>query len=338
LPITYEQAGQRELSSQRPRYLTVFDNPLYSCLVELHDLVNFETAKFWRAKGVRAVYLPVTTSSISSPMGLGSDSLPVKVDLFGVPTYLADSMQFMLEYGCRLSENGCYYVMPCFRGEDTDTTHLSQFFHSEAEIPGGLDDVIATADAYVRHLAEAVLRDLGEQIERVAGSTEHIARLLRTESARLTFDEAVVALDGDQDCFEVHDDWRTITRIGEQRLIEKFGPAVWLTHFDQLSVPFYQATDETGRRALNADLLIGPGEVIGCGERHTDSDAVCAALAAHNVPQEDYGWYVRMKHERPIRTAGFGMGVERFFMWVLRADDIRELQLLERANGVPATP
>ena len=338
MSIIDDRTDQRPLAGERPRYLKIFDDPLYSSLVELQDLVNFETAKFWRTKGVRGIYLPVTTSSISSPMGLGSDSLPVKIDLFGVPTYLADSMQFMLEYGCRLAENGCYYVMPCFRGEDTDPTHLSQFFHSEAEIPGGLDDVIAVADAYVRHLADAVLRDLGDRIECVAGDTEHIERLLRTESSRLTFEEAVAVLDGDPACFETHDDWRTITRLGEQRLIEKFGPSVWLTHFDQLSVPFYQATDETGRQALNADLLLGPGEVIGCGERHTDADAVRAALAAHDVPEQDYGWYVRMKQERPIHTAGFGMGVERFFMWVLRRNDIRELQLLERANGVPATP
>ena len=41
------------------------------------------------------------TGSISSPMGLGSDSLPVKINLNGVSTYLADSMQFLLDYGNR---------------------------------------------------------------------------------------------------------------------------------------------------------------------------------------------------------------------------------------------
>lgn len=55
------------------------------------------------------MHLPVTTGSISSPMGRGSDSLPVKVKLEGVETYLADSMQFLLEYGCRLTNKGVYY-------------------------------------------------------------------------------------------------------------------------------------------------------------------------------------------------------------------------------------
>lgn len=47
------------------------------------------------------MHLPITTGSISSPMGLGSDSIPVKIQLGGRDTYLADSMQFALEYGCR---------------------------------------------------------------------------------------------------------------------------------------------------------------------------------------------------------------------------------------------
>ena len=329
---------QRRETDPAQRYLAILNDPLYSCLVGLQDLVSYETALFWRARQVRTLHLPITTGSISSPMGLGSDSLPVKIDMFGVPTYLADSMQFMLEYGCRLTGDGCYYVMPSFRGEQADATHLSQFFHSEAEIPGGLDEVIAVADEYVRHLAAAVLEHLSAEVAESAGGTEHIEQFLASTSARMTFAEAVHALDGDPTCFETHEGWRTITRAGERRLIELYGPGVWLTHHDQLSVPFYQAVDATGEQALNADLLLGPGEVIGCGERHTLASDVRTALRAHAVPESDYQWYVDMKDHRPLHTSGFGMGVERFLMWVLRRSDIRDLQLVERYNGQITVP
>ncbi|MEU7043473.1 amino acid--tRNA ligase-related protein [Streptomyces varsoviensis] len=320
------------------RYLRVLDSGFYRTLVSLQDLISYETAAFWRARRVKCLHLPITTNSISSPMGLGSDSLPVKIELFGVSTYLADSMQFMLEYGCRLSPDGTYYVMPSFRGENPDRTHLSQFFHSEAEIPGGLDDVIALADGYARHLAEAVLDQLGPQIDAAVGGTEHIEAFLDRPTARLTFDEAVAELGADKSYFAFEDGWRTITRTGELELISRLGPGVWLTHFDHLSVPFYQAADASGGKALNADLLLGPGEVIGCGERHVTADQTRAALHRHGVPAEDYDWYVRMKAEFPMLTSGFGMGVERLLMWLLRQDDIRDLQLLERANGQLTTP
>jgi asparaginyl-tRNA synthetase len=320
------------------RYLSVLDTSFYRCVVDLQDLVSFETARFWRERNVRSIHLPVTTGSISSPMGLGSDSLPVQVELFGVPVYLADSMQFLLEYGCRLTPAGCYYVMPSFRGEQADATHLSQFFHSEAEIPGSLEDVIEAADAYVRHLARAVVTELAGSLREEAEGTEHIEAFLDTTTTRMTFDEAVDALDADPRYFEFHDGWRTITRSGEQQLMDRFGPGVWLSGFDDLAVPFYQACDAEGRTALNADLLLGPGEIIGCGQRHTDESQVRAALTRHRVAEEDYAWYVGMKEHRPLLTSGFGMGVERFLMWVLNHRDIRDLQLVERYNGTVTAP
>jgi aspartyl/asparaginyl-tRNA synthetase len=268
-------------------------------------------------------------------MGLGSDSSPVEVELHGVPTFLADSMQFSLEYVCRLSDAGAYYLMPSFRGEAPDTTHLCQFFHSEAEMPGGLDDVVGVVEQYLRHLAGHLLTHHERLIARMAGDLTHVENLLDRSSAfpRVTFDE-VAALIGDPD--SIHTDelggWRSLTRSGERRLMERVGEFVWVTHWDHLSVPFYQAYDDNSR-ALNADLLFGPGEVVGAGERHATGEDVRKALAAHDVAVDGYEWYVTMKDLTPMRTSGFGLGVERFFMGLLRNDDIRDFQLLPRENG-----
>ena len=89
-------------------YLNAIKSDWYRVLVDLEDLINVETYNFYQTKNMKSIHLPITTGTISSPMGRGSDSLPVKVNLEGVDTYLADSMQFMLEYGCRLTSNGCY--------------------------------------------------------------------------------------------------------------------------------------------------------------------------------------------------------------------------------------
>ncbi|MDG4765247.1 asparaginase [Solwaraspora sp. WMMD406] len=321
-----------------PRFIEILDDPWYRCLVRLQSLVTAETASFWQHNGVHALHLPITTSSVSSPMGLGSDSLPVRVDLFGVPTFLADSMQFMLEYGCRLTERGCYYLMPSFRGELADETHLNQFFHSEAEIPGGLDDTVRVADEYLRHLTASVLASLADEVSAVAGGVTHLEHLLATPTARLTFAEAADLLSGEPDAVVSTQHYRTLTRAGERHLIERLGPAVWVTHYDPLAVPFYQRCDPATGQACNADLLLGPGEVIGAGERHTSAADVRAALRRHAVAADDYTWYVEMKAHRPLRTSGFGMGVERYLMWVLKCPDIRRLQLVERYNGQHRVP
>lgn len=323
------------------RFLNIIDDPRTRLLIDLQDLVSRVTTNFWAQKGVRNLHLPITTNTISSPMGLGSDSLPVKIQMFGMDTYLADSMQFMLEYGCRLSSSGAWYLMPSFRGEASDQTHLNQFFHSEAEIPGRLNDVMAVAEEYVRALSTAALDEYRTDLAKTVGHVDHIESMVTAESfPRLTLDEALNFL-GEDPRSSVHHEggWRTLTRFGERRLISEINPFVWVTHFDRRSVPFYQAhSAEDGTTSLSADLLFGVGETVGCGERHTTGAEVRSALSQHGVPGSDYAWYIAMKDSYPMLTSGFGLGVERWLMWVLDHDDIRDMQLVQRVNGVSLTP
>ncbi|ONI91328.1 asparaginase [Saccharothrix sp. ALI-22-I] len=319
----------------------VLQDPWYRHVFELTDLFHTATVDFWRRRGGRAAYLPLTTGSVSSPMGRGSDSSPVRVVLEGVPTYLADSMQFLLELSCRLTDGPSYYVMPSFRGEAADETHLCQFFHSEAELVGGLDTCITVVDDYLRHLAATYLEQAADLVTALAGGTGHLREPLRDGAfRRITFDEAVDLLD-DHPRFVRHqaDDCRSLTRAGERRLMELLGQFTWVTHMDHLSVPFYQAFASGDRaKAANGDLLMGIGETVGCGERHDRAELVREALALHEVRESDYEWYVKMREAAPLRTSGFGMGVERFLLWLLNHDDIRDLALLLRFNGEQINP
>ncbi len=322
-------------------FLRILDDPKTALLVGMQDLVTRRTSEFWAAYGARNMHLPITTNAVSSPAGLGSDSLPVRIDLFGQPTYLADSMQFMLEYGCRLSERGAWYLMPSFRGEQADHRHLNQFFHSEAEITGGLSDVMEVAEAYVRHLTAAALDEHGASLLRLTGGVDRLEAMLKAKRfPRITLDEAADALGDDPVSIQRHPlGFRALTPHGERRLMDKVSPFLWVTHFDHLSVPFYQAYgDPDLRTALNADLLFGIGETVGCGERHVDGEATRRALKHHGVLENDYDWYIRLKNRRPMRTAGFGLGVERWMMWVLASADIREMAILPRYHGVRIVP
>ncbi|MGH3866608.1 MAG: amino acid--tRNA ligase-related protein [Pseudonocardiaceae bacterium] len=169
--------------NRKNHYLTAMRSPWYQLITRLQDTITHASADFWRRRGVRNLYLPITTSSISSPMGLGSDSLPVEIDLFGVRTYLADSMQFMLEYGCRLNPDGTYYIMPSFRGEAADSTHLCQFFHSEAEIAGNLDAMIDVVEEYLSHLATAFLQEAADDIRVFSGNLDHLEQMAKRRSS-----------------------------------------------------------------------------------------------------------------------------------------------------------
>ncbi|MFU2316918.1 asparagine synthetase A [Rahnella sp. PCH160] len=318
----------------------MFD-PWYKAITKIHSIISSQTSVFFNSKGVSPVLLPVTTGSISSPMGLGSDSMPVKINLGGVDTYLADSMQFLLEYALRLNDKGVYYLMPTFRGEEQDKRHLNQFYHAESEIIGGLDDVIELAGSYVTFLCDYFLDNEKNLLSLFINDFSHLEKLSSYKSniPQVKFKEAVNLLENDPRYINTHDSgFKKITNDGEKRLIELFRGPVWLTYFPSLSVPFYQADANENGYSLTADLLMGIGETLGAGERNTYSEDVIENLNVRNVGREEYEWYIRMRQLMPLRTSGFGMGVERFVLWLINHDDIRDCQLLPRVHGENILP
>lgn len=325
----------------KSHYIKAMDDSWFKLLVKLQNLLSVETMKFYEGKNIITMHLPVTTGSISSPMGRGSDSSPVKVNLEGVDTFLADSMQFLLEYGCRLTDKGVYYVMPSFRGEKADSRHLCQFYHSEAEIIGDLNDVIDLVEEYIKYLSKKIIEKLGPELQNSIGDISHVEMMANYSGhfPRITFDEAEQKLkeihgDNINTYIEYNDGWRNITRLGEKEIMNLYNGLVWITNYDILAVPFYQKYDTNIKGTTkNADLLMGIGETVGCGERHSNYEELIKSLNFHEVNKEEYEWYINMKKIKPLNTAGFGLGTERFFMWVLKSNDIRNMQICLRFNG-----
>ncbi|XP_064172135.1 uncharacterized protein si:ch211-256m1.8 [Anguilla rostrata] len=324
----------------------------YRNLFQIQNTLFHETVEYFHNICRYAYALtPLTTDTISSPMGLGSDSEPVYVNVMGQNVYLADSMQFVLEYFLRFQEDlpGTYYVSPSFRGEDPDATHLNQFYHVECELLGDMDAAIKVAEGYVAHITRALLKMHSSIILNSAGTLSHVEGLLKkldnqAPLPQVTLEQAITMMPS-EDCFEWVQDGqpqfgRKLTRKGERVLIKKYGSAVWLTEMDHLGVPFYQAyVDGSGKqKAKAADLLLGLGETIGLGERHSTSEMVQEALRHHAVPEDSYKWYLDMRQIAPLLTSGWGMGTERYLCWLLKHDDVRDMHIIPRMKAKKFMP
>ncbi|XP_076608372.1 uncharacterized protein LOC143333884 [Chaetodon auriga] len=324
----------------------------YRNMFQIQNTLFHSTVEYFHSSCQYSYALtPLTTDTISSPMGLGSDSEPVSVNLLGQDIYLADSMQFVLEYFLRFQENlpGTYYISPSFRGEDPDATHLNQFYHVECELLGDMDNAMSIAEGYVAHLTKSMLKKHSDLILSTAGTLTHVTAMLskldgKTPLPRVPLDQAIPMMPS-ADCVEWVQDGqpqfgRKLTRKGERVLIEKYGGAVWLTEMDHLGVPFYQAYVEgTGQsKAKAADLLLGLGETVGLGERHSTPEMVQDALRHHTVPEQSYKWYINMRQVKPLLTSGWGMGTERYLCWLLQHDDIRDIHIIPRMKGMKYMP
>lgn len=328
------------------------NNTWYRNLFQIQNTLFHSTVEYFHSFCQYAYALtPLTTDTISSPMGLGSDSEPVSVNLLGQDVYLADSMQFVLEYFLRFQDDlpGVYYISPSFRGEDPDSTHLNQFYHVECEVLGGMDIAMSIAEGYLAQLTTAMLKKHSAIILSTAGTLAHVTSMLsllngKKAIPRIPLDQAILMMPSD-DCFEWVEDGqpqfgRKLTRKGERFLIEKCGGLVWLTEMDHLGVPFYQAYVEgtEKRKAKAADLLFGLGETVGLGERHSTPEMVVEALQQHEVPVNSYRWYIDMRKVKPLQTSGWGMGTERYLCWLLQHDDIRDIVIIPRMKGIKYMP
>lgn len=135
------------------------------------------------------------------------------------------------------------------------------------------------------------------------------------------------------------DKGKKLTRTGERALMDRYGGIVWLTYIDHLSVPFYQAyADDECTKARCADLLMGIGETGGLGERHITPEQATCALQQHEIPAESYQWYIDIRREVQLQTVGWGMGIERYLLWLLRHNEIRDMCILPGLKGMTFLP
>jgi len=338
-------APPRTWADPRLHLDALLTHPYYKHLLNVHHQLHMALMQFFEKEGFLFVDLPITTNSVSSPMGLGSDSQPVSIVMNGERTYLSDSMQFFLELTCRITQQNAAYKMISFRGEKPDRTHLGQFQHAECEILGNLNDIKLTAGKLLHFLTQFLLEHCSEAISYIAGTTDHLTALAECSGTfpSISMQEALEVLrkHGPNQIIEHPAGFTLPSRTGEEMLCKTYGRAgvLWITHFPHRTVPFYQAFDpEDTDNALNADLLVCGIETIGAGQRHFGSAEVLAALSKHDVSPDPYLWYANMRDVSPLQTSGFGLGIERYLMRVLQQPDIRDCTLLYRGNGISCFP
>lgn len=71
---------------------------------------------------------------------------------------------------------------------------------------------------------------------------------------------------------------------------------------------------------------------------HQSHQDLIQTMHTNRISLDDYDWYIKMKETFPIESSGFGMGIERFVMWILQADDIRDISILPRIKGIKFGP
>lgn len=337
-------------------YLHLTEYKYFCALLSLRHYIKFISDYYFGVLlGAKNVDLFMMTSSVSSPMGPGSDSESIPIKFGGINTNLVDSSQFGFEPLLVNAFDKVYCYLPSLRGEDFDKRHLNQFFHCEMEMRGELQALKPIIESYVKMLCQTILvsDDIINSISNNSNKTKtNLKKVVEQEVFfEISFDEAIKYLEknGFQDYINYTDKGRDICYKGELELFKilKTDLPIWIYGFDRDRVPFYQKPDKKNNNiVVNADLLFPPliagsfgGEIIGCGQRQDNAIEMYESLRRQGLSSHPYEWYINLRNQKNYNvTSGFGLGVERFISWALCFDDIKNAIIYPRLKGLITYP
>ena len=279
---------------------------------------------------------PVTTSSSSPVHGEGgvSDDNGFSRDFFGKKAYLTVSGQLNAEAFAHGFKN-VYTFGPTFRAENSNTSrHAAEFWMMEPEMAfADLNDNMDLAEDMIKYFIKEVRQALPEEFEFFGkfidqGLLERLDNIVNSRFERITYTQAVdILLKADRK-FEYPVKWGIDLQSEHERYIceEVYKKPVFVTGYPREIKAFYMRLNDDGKTVAAMDLLApGVGEIIGGSQREERLDVLDKRIKEAGLDEKTYWWYREIRRFGGVKHAGFGLGFERFLMYLTGMENIRDV-------------
>lgn len=273
-------------------------------------------------------------------------------DFFGRETNLTVSGQLEGELAA-LAMSEIYTFGPTFRAENSNTpTHLAEFWMIEPEMAFyDLEDNMDLAEEFLKYLIRYTMDERMEDLEFLdeklrkeeqekpknermsMGLLEKLKFVSASEFARVNYTEAVDILKNSppnkKKKFEyIVDKWGIDFKSEHERyLVEKhFQKPTIITDYPKEIKAFYMKQNGDGKTVRAMDVLFpGVGEVIGGSQREENHDKLLAKIRELGMSEKSLWWYLDTRKFGTVPHSGFGMGLERFMLFVTGMKNIRDV-------------
>ncbi|MGB0332922.1 MAG: asparagine--tRNA ligase, partial [Planctomycetota bacterium] len=317
-PITPKEHGADFLLSRRHLWLR---SKRQWAIIRIRSAIEFALRRFFDERGFLCVDSPIFTPSACE----GTSTL-FEVDYFGdEKAYLTQSGQLYAE-ATAMAFGKVYTFGPTFRAEKSKTRrHLTEFWMLEPEMAyATLEDVIQLSEDMVVAVVKEVLERRRTELEVL---DRDISKLEACTGGfpRITYDDASkILLEHPDSEFVEGDDFGA---PDETILAAMHDQPLVITHYPKDVKAFYmkEAPDDPSR-VLAMDVIgpEGAGELIGGSQREENLDVLLEAIAKHELPMEEFEWYLDLRRFGSVPHAGFGLGLERLVRWITGIEHIRE--------------
>jgi asparaginyl-tRNA synthetase len=324
-PISPKEHGTEFLMDNRHLWLR---SKRQHAIIRIRHAIVRAVRDFFDERDFTLVDAPIFTPNACE----GTSNL-FETDYHGQPAYLTQSGQLYME-AAAAAFGRAYCFGPTFRAEKSKTRrHLAEFWMVEPEIAfATLDDVMDLAEAFTCYVVEQVLTTRRRELDVLE---RDIAKLeaVRAPFPRITYTEAVDIIRQERAKHAVDSDapelaWGSDFGAEDETLLShRFEQPVLVHRYPAAVKAFYMKRDaDDDRVALGVDLIApeGYGEIIGGGERESDLAVLDAAIAAHKLPPEAFGWYRDLRRFGTFPHSGFGLGIERMVAWTCGLPHVRE--------------
>jgi asparaginyl-tRNA synthetase len=192
-----------------------------------------------------------------------------------------------------------------------------------------LDDVMTLSERMLSYIAARVLDTRAEELKILERDPAKLEAIV-PPFPRMHYDDAVKLLHEGHatGALESRFEWGgDFGAPDESYLSANYDKPLMVHHYPAEVKAFYMARDpQRNDLALGVDVLApeGYGEVIGGGERATSLEFLTEQIAAHELPQEAFEWYLDLRRYGSVPHAGFGMGIERCTAWMCGIEHVRE--------------
>lgn len=323
----------REIAHLRPRTNT------FSAVFRVRSVLSMAIHEFFQDQGFVYLHAPIITGNDAEGAGevftvTTRNDANYEEDFFGKKASLTVSGQLQAE-AFALAFRDVYTFGPTFRAENSNTArHASEFWMIEPEIAFAdladdmdlIEDMVKSCIQYVLDNAEEEMKFFNERIDK--SLLERLDKVLNMPFARMTYTEAIEHLKEAPVKFEFPVDWGTDLQSEHERYIcEQVvqGP-VFLTDYPKDIKAFYMRLNDDGKTVAACDLLVPAiGELVGGSQREERYNMLKQRMDDMNIHAESLKWYLDLRRYGGCQHAGFGLGFERFLMYITGMQNIRDV-------------
>ncbi len=320
----------------------------YGAIMRLRSEVSFAIHNFFHQNNFVWLSSPIITSNDAEGAGENFivDSKTTK-DFFGKQASLTVSGQLHAEAYAQ-GYKRVYTFGPTFRAEKSNTNrHISEFWMVEPEIAFcNLEKLMFLIEEFVKYLLRFVMKNCKDEmsfLNKLSNDTlsNKIINAIEEPFERISYKKAISILRRDQGenkvTFENKDIFfgMDLNSEHEKYLCETvFNKPVFIYDYPAEIKSFYMKLNNDGTTVAACDLLMpGIGEIVGGSQREDDFNKLMKKCNKLNMSTKDIEWYINLRKYGYYNSAGFGLGFERFLMYITNAENVKDVIPFPRSYG-----